>query len=424
MTFLLLTLLAAASGSPARPPLTLEAALAEARQANARLPVAAFEVKANEEQVRSARGQLLPRLGIQSDLQVAPPGLGYAGPGTATGEERLQLVAMESLYSGGALRANIAAAEAQVRVSHAAYRIAEKDVELEVRTRFSEVLKAQEDVRYRDEGLARLQGYLTTIRQRHAAGEGLQLDLLKTQARVASEEADREESARQQRQRELALGDLLGRDPAEPLSAAELPLPVEPGLPAPGAEWQRVPELLQGEAQVAVAEANREGALASRRPHIDLAADTGLLGPGLSTGVPAGGISQRLRNDFGASLTLSVSWPLFDFGIYSGQIGLARARAEQARSQAVVLSRQARLQWESAREDTARWYQQLELRRKALPLARDAYLSAESLYRGGAGTSLDVLDAFSNLIAASQSLDDAVLAYRVAEATALRWGTP
>ncbi len=100
MPLLLLSLLAVAAESQAGLPLTLEAALAEARQANARLPVAAFEVKANEEQVRSARGQLLPRLGIQSELQVAPHGFGYAGPDASTGAERLPLVAMENLYAG------------------------------------------------------------------------------------------------------------------------------------------------------------------------------------------------------------------------------------------------------------------------------------------------------------------------------------
>ena len=61
---------------------------------------------------------------------------------------------------------------------------------------------------------------------------------------------------------------------------------------------------------------------------------------------------------------------------------------------------------------------------QAVPLARDAYLIAASLYRGGGGTALDVLDAFSSLLAAAQSYGEAVLSFRIAEATALRWGTP
>src|SRR5260370_4087550 len=116
------------------PGVTLEAALAEARAANARLPVAAMDVKATEEQARTARGQLLPRLGVLSDLQLASPNFGYSSGGSPVGEERLQLVAAESLYSGGALQAGVAGAEAQVRASKAPYRVAEKALDPAVPT--------------------------------------------------------------------------------------------------------------------------------------------------------------------------------------------------------------------------------------------------------------------------------------------------
>ena len=402
---------------------TLDEALAEARSANAHLPVAALEVQVNDAQVGSARGQLLPKLGVQADLQVAPRHFGYSSSGSAVGEERLLLIATESLYAGGALRAGVAAAEAQTRASKAAYRIAEKDLDFEVRLRFSEVMKGEDDVRLRAEGLGRLRSYLLTIRQRKAAGEGLQADVLKTEARLASEQADAEDAARRLRTSGMELSDLLGRDPAAPLEVAPLPAP-EPPPALAEASWQQVPELLQGAALVETEEARVESALAGRRPHLDLSADAGLLGPGFATGLPPGGFSQRLRDDLGASLTLSLSWPIFDFGVYRGEVGQARARAEQARRQVVVLAREARLRFEEARQDVQRWYREVELRQKAVPLARDSYLSAESLYRGGAGTALEVLDSFGNLISASQSYADAVFSYRVAQAAAIRRGTP
>ena len=417
---MVLFLLAASLGAA---PITLDAALAEARAANARLPVAAMDVTAGEEQVRSARGQLLPKLGLQGDLQLAPRGFGYSSSGSAVGEERLQLTASQSLYRGGALRAAVAGAEARVRATTAAYRIAEKDLDLDLRTRFSEVLKGEEDVRFRAEGLARLRSYLLTIRQRKAAGEGLQTDVLKTEARLASEEAAAEDAARQLRKSEMELADLLGRDPGEPVEVVPLPPPESPAA-LEDTLYRQAPELLQGAARIAEAEARAESALAGRRPRLDLTADAGLLGPGFAAGLPPGGLSRRLRDDLGVSLTLSLSWSLFDFGVYRGEVGQARALAEQARRQAVVLSREARLRFGQAREDQARWYREAELRRKALPLARDAWLSAESLYRGGSGTALDVLDSFGNLLGASQSYADAVFSFRVAQATVIRWGTP
>src|SRR5260370_31287001 len=105
--------------SQAVPGVTLEAALAEARAANARLPVAAMDVKATEEQARTARGPLLPSLGVLSDLQLASRNFGYSSGGSPVGEKRLQLVAAERLYQRRALPPGVAGAEAQTRPSDA-----------------------------------------------------------------------------------------------------------------------------------------------------------------------------------------------------------------------------------------------------------------------------------------------------------------
>jgi len=412
-------------GARAEPPLTLEQALAEAAARNARLPVSEMDVAASQQQLVAARGARLPRLSVESSLQVSPPDFGYGTGGISSlaGEERLQIVGRQTLHDGGALRAGVSGAESQVRSSRAAFRVAQKDLELEVRTRFSELLKSQDDLASREQGLDRLRSYLATIRQRRAAGEGLQADLLKTETRLASEQADAEEARRKLRAAQLQLNDLLGRDPEAPLVAASLPAPQPPPF-LQTEPWRQVPDLALAQADQAVAEANVGVARAGHRPHLDLLADAGLHGGGFASDVPSSSLGGRLRNDLGASLTLSISWPFLDFGIYDGQLGQAQARAEQARRRVVMQSRETRLRWEAAREDILQWYRQVQLRQRALPLARDAYLVAESLYRGGSGTALEVLDAFSNLITASQSYTDALLSYRVAEAMLLRWGTP
>src|SRR5438105_2092165 len=203
------------NAATAGPQLTIAEALSEASDHNARLPVAGMDVAASEQQAISARGALLPRLSVEAALQLAPPGFNYGqgGASSPAGEERLQLVGRETIYDGGSLRAGVAGAEAQIRSSKAGLRIAEKDLELEVRTRFSELLKAQDDLVWREQGLGRLRAYLATIRERKAAGEGLEADLLKTQARLASDEADAEDGRRKLRTAQLQLNDLLGRDP-------------------------------------------------------------------------------------------------------------------------------------------------------------------------------------------------------------------
>ena len=59
-----------------------------------------------------------------------------------------------------------------------------------------------------------------------------------------------------------------------------------------------------------------------------------------------------------------------------------------------------------------------------MPVAEEAYLLAESSYRGGYASALDVLDAFDQWIQAGRSAAQAAFAYREAEARAIRWGTP
>jgi outer membrane protein TolC len=82
------------------------------------------------------------------------------------------------------------------------------------------------------------------------------------------------------------------------------------------------------------------------------------------------------------------------------------------------------LSWELADVQRTRVFQQVELWARNVPLARDASLQMESMYNGGAATALEVLDAYAAWVDANESYADAVLRYRQAEATTLRWGTP
>jgi outer membrane protein TolC len=217
----------------------------------------------------------------------------------------------------------------------------------------------------------------------------------------------------------LQLNELIGRSPGAPLALKSLPDPEAPPTPG-GSPWQSVPELAVARAEVEVATANKAAVRATRRPHLDFAGEVGLLGPGLT----GGSLGSRLRSDFGSTATLALTWPFLDFGIYAGLRAEAEALTIQADRRLAAQNRRARLQWESAKSQLTILYREIEVRRRAVPIARDSCLSAESLYRGGSGTALEVLDAYSVLIAASRSYDQAVLAYRVAQAQGVRWGTP
>ncbi|MCA1664306.1 MAG: TolC family protein [Myxococcales bacterium] len=402
--------------------LTLDAALVEAQRANARLPPAAFDTEIGRARLREARARRWATLSLEGDLRYAPRGASYNGAQTAN-EERLQLVARQPLYAGGALRAGVAVADAQLAAAVARYRIAEKDLDLEVRTRFSELLAATNEVRFRETGVERLRAYLMGIRERKAAGQGVAADVLKTEVRLENEEANIADVERRLDQARLELNDLLGRDPGASLTIAPLPRPPPPTA-ADGQPWAVVPELHVAEADLRSAAASVGVTGAEWRPHIDIMADAGFWGSGFTDDPMGLGFAGRLRNDAGASVTLSFSWAFFDFGIYRARLRQARLALDQAHANQLVAFRLARLASRRAAADRSDLFAELQARARAVPTARDSYLESESLYRGGAGTALEVLDAYTQWIDTQAAYEDALLRYRVAEATALRWGTP
>jgi outer membrane protein len=400
--------------------LTLERALAEARAYNARLPLAATDLAIARARLREARAQRWLTLSLQGDLRYAPSGASY-NPAETANEERLQLVAQQPLYEGGQLRAAMRSADAELAARGARYRATVKDVELDVRTGYFTLAELDDELRLRRAGIRELHNYADLLELQHKAGQGVYADVLRTRARSANEEADIVGLERRRDVASAELDNLLGRDPATPLELAPLPPPEPPpALPA-GEPWRVVPELREAGAAIRAAGAMLAAARAQRRPHLSLEVDGGVWGPGFSSG---GSFTQRLRNDAGASIALSLSWDLLDFGAYRARLEQARLGITSAEQQQTLAQRDARLQWRSAMLSLAALHRELELRERAAPVAHDAWIEAVASYQGGAGTPIEVLTAWSTWISADLALASTRLDYRTALATATRWSTP
>jgi heterocyst glycolipid deposition protein len=397
----------------AQAPLTLTDALREAHAANAQLPLAAFEARIATAALREARGARGPRFSLDGDLHGGRPAAYAANDG------RVQILAEQPIYDGGALRAGVAVQQALAGAGLARYRQAEKDLDLAVRVGFAQLLELDTVIAVRREGIARLQTYRAAIEARRAAGEGVSGDLLRTQVQLGEAEADLADASRQGDLARLAVNDLLGRDPNAPLTLAEGPAPSAPPPDTVAEAWSGTPEVRQAEAQVAAARSGTVLAAAERRPQLGLEVNAGTQ--------PAFGTSGGALNNgqgTGVEFLLSFSWPLLDAGGYRARRDQARLRLAEAQAGEIATRRQARLAWASARAELAARYAELQTRRRTAAAALDSYLSAESLYRGGAATALEVLDAYGTWIAASEAVAAAVLSYRVAAAQLERWGEP
>lgn len=402
---------AVASADTAAVRMTLAEVLRAASVANAHLPVAARGVDIAAARLREARARLFPRIALAADLHNGLP------QRYASGDGLVQVVGADTLLGGG-IRASRRVAQLQVRAAVAGYRVTESDVQLQVRLRYSEFEQAAREIEFRRAGLRLLQRYLTEIRSLQAAGQGLASDVIRTRVRLQTEQADIVAAQTTLDDARMELNELMGRIPSAPLALVPLPPPL--GAPLlPGEPWRRVPDVIAAEANRAATAAAVAVTRAERRPQVTAAADVGAL-PTLGAG------TAGLNNGTGAGgeFTIGLYLPLWDAGVYRARLAQAQLAARQAGDSAVVVLRQSRLAWERAAAELQRLYGEVQARERTIPVARDAYLLAESLYNGGSGTTLEVLDSYSLWVAANQAYANAVLRYRQAEAQYIRWGTP
>ena len=363
--------------------------------------------------VREVKASRSPNLALTSSANTGGP-LAYT-----TSQGAAQVVGAATLFDGGLRRANLSAANYRLQGAGAGFRVVEKDVDLAVRLWFSEFLRAENEIAFREQGIERLRSYLSQVEGRRAAGQPVGSDLLTTRVRLGTEEAALADAKRALDEARLQLNDLMGRVPDAPLSLAPLP---PPGLPTifAGSPWLVTPDVRAAEANTAATQAAIAATRSERKPQLQVSANLGALpvfGHDSGTGPNSG-------TGLGGAVLFSLSWPFFDGGVFRARLDRARLEAQQARDSEIVVKRQVRFSSQLAAAQLTRLYQQVETWNRNIPTARDAYLQTQSMYTGGAATALEVLDAYTSWINANQAYTDAVVRYRQAEANYIRWGTP
>ncbi len=354
-----------------------------------------------------------PNVALDGDLRDGAP------PKYASGEARLQAMVQETLIDGGRRRAGVRGAGFEVTSAAAGYRMAVRDVELDVRLRYAEALRQRREIEVRRQGIQRLGQYLAWLQARRAGGEGVAADVLKTRTRLANEEANTADAERLLDEAQVELNTLMGRDPRAPLAVTPLPSPSPPPSAA-DAPWLSTPDVAAAAADTGVAAAAIAEARADRLPQLWISLNGGWE-PAFQSNPPA-----PMNNGQGAGVeaVLGFTWPLWNHGLYRAQIQAAQLRAGRARDSLLVVRRQAHLEWARAMEQLEDLYRVYQLRTRSVPIALDSYLEATALYRGGGGTALEVLDAFTSWIDAEIARANAAMNYRQAGARLIRWSGP
>ena len=258
------------------------------------------------------------------------------------------------------------------------FRVAEKDLEVD-----AQPLRRMAGGRQRDavrrNGLERLRRYRTSLESRKASGQGIAADVLKTEVRLASDEADAIDAESRRAEAAVELDVLMGVPPDTPLMLAPSPVPTPSATAAADPGEPEVPPALER-----AAEADVRAARAERRLHLSASADMGWWGADTTNWS-----GDRWRRDAGYSLGMQVSWLLWDFGASDARIARAKLEARSAHLEIASRRREAELQRAKAATTAEALARQIDVLSRAEPSARDAYLDAESRYRGGAATSLE-----------------------------------
>jgi outer membrane protein TolC len=391
--------------------LTLDRAIALARERNPSLRIEAERIKEAEADYRAARASLFPHLsasGYQNRLdpgRLSPGGTGVAVP--LFGRESFAGLSARQLLYDGSSRHRGDAAGAAVAAQQAAYLASLADTALQVSQAFFRVLEARALEQTADDALGRQRGFEALSRGLFDAGKVTQLDLLKAR----SDRLEAEAAVLRAKELEVVaralLGATIGLDVPDFAVLGDLAAPSEPPPDeqmALATAATRNPDLERLARQVAQAELSLRAARGGRAPAIGV----------------QGGYGYRERDLGGGAdewtAGVVVELPIFD----GGAVGAGIAKAESVLAQRREAERSARLQIEAeVREGLSDWRRAIAdafAADERVTTGRESTRAAEALYRAGKATALDVLTAQADLTRAEGDQAQARAAYALARA--------
>ena len=353
-------------------------------------------------QYRATRGALLPELTGNGEAGRNELVFGTFGAQTfdvyrATADLSWELDLL------GRVRRSTQAARADLTVRQEDRRALELSLISDVATGYVDLREADRNLEIARRTLASRQLTLALARQRLDQGLISELDVRQFEAEVASPAASVADFERQVAQQENALSVLVGRNPGaiargHSLTDLVARIPVPAGVPS--ALLEHRPDVRSAEAALRAATARIGVAEAARLPTFIISGQYGTQSTEFSKWFGSG---TKIWQAFAG-----VSVPLFTQGRPGGeQVNVARARAEQARSQyeqtvlvAVREVEDALVGLRTAQDRAAAQQRQVVALRRALELANMRYQNGVSSY-------LDVLDAQRGLFSAELSLTQA-----------------
>lgn len=413
--------------------LSLEDAIARGRAAAPRVAEAAARREAADATVTARSALRLPTVTATGAYQRTNhvDEFGIPQPGGATtvifpdipNNYRGRADASVPIYTSGRIGALIASAELDRKAADADMRTAQADVALDVARAYWALVTARESTRVVEQGLVRMDAYVSDVKARVDTGFLPPNDLLSAQAQRARQNVALIQAKNAAALAEADLCRLVGVDlatsivPSTPLMA---PLPSAAALTT--MSIAALTEQAEGgrserDALTRRAESAREAGAAAAailKPQIGAAA-------GVEESRPNARIVPRL-DEWRSSweLGVSVTWQVFDGG-------KARADRAAAAAQATALERRRddfdaalAVELRQRRLDVDAGRAALDASAEAVSAASEARRVVEERFKAGVATSTDVLEAQTSLLEAELERTRLAATLRLNEARLLR----
>jgi outer membrane protein, heavy metal efflux system len=335
--------------------------------------------------------------------QLPNPTLGYSreqtGGSPRTVEQSLHIA--QTFQLSGRRELHTQAAGRRLDMAEAGSDVRRAELAAEIRSRFYEVLLKQELIRSTETWIERFERVQAVVEKLAKAGEvsgydrrRLEREREAAKARLATEAA---ELARAQER----LAALIGASELSPAAVSGALLSAQPIAGETDlAGLDRRPDLRVLSARAEAAELERRAAALERIPDV-------------TVGVGPKWVDNGMSRENGIMVTLSVPLPLFD----RGQAAEKRAAAEAAAARAEYQLARARAEGEL--RGLQRQVERLtsaakDYRARVLGTAPELLRIAESAYRGGESTILELLDAYRGALESEATALDLESKARVA----------
>ncbi|MFP5211653.1 MAG: TolC family protein [Acidobacteriota bacterium] len=423
LAFASFALSGAAQGQAAPSPLTLDAAIAYAKQHSPLLAATKQSVLTKQAAIAAAKAEQLPRADVDAALrgsnQPTESALGFPltpladipnqpfGNGHLTG----LATATVPIYTGGRIGAETHVAEAERDLAQTNVHEVESNLEYEVSATYARLVEVERDVQAAQESVDALTESQRIARQMLSVGKIARVDLLKIDTRLADVQA---EDIDLENERQILVGQLnalIGRPVDTPIIAqTSLPHPVvtiSPDQAALAASTGNTQYQL-AEAQTKVAQKSVDQAKSQLRPTISFSAD----------------FFKQSTDPFsvyrsGAIAGFSFSYPIFDRPLNhrvqeAKSLELEdRSKADQARLDAMQRARTATLQVQDAEA-------RIQATQSSIAEAREALRIEQEKLKYGRGIMEHLLDAQTALLKSEADYYRALADHTIATASLKR----